>query len=201
MIESYTYQAIKFAEKLSLIEKKGLSIDCIAAIHLYTMGWSDPNESFYYKINNVLRSSKRENIKIYFPLLRLLLFGLNKLDIYPKSIWRGIGKDLIKEYQYKKDDEIIWWSFSSCTNDSSVLNSSNFLGQNGNRTLFKIDNGHNGVIITQFSSFKNENEVLLLPGTIFKIGGILNVGNGLTIIDLNVVNDVPQMIDFPKSKT
>jgi len=197
MIKSYVHQSIKFAEKILEKDRKGLSIDCIAAIHLYTMGWSIKESSLYYILNNELRSSKRDNIKIYFPLIRLIIEGMNKLDIYKKSIWRGINLNVSK--LYKKDDEIIWWSFSSCTKDAGILKSSSFLGQKGPRTLFKID-GHNGVQITNFSSFKNEDEVLLYPGTILKVNGILDVGNDLIIIDLNVDYISPKMIDIPQSK-
>jgi len=115
-----------------------------------------------------------------------------KLETYPHSIWRGVSKSM---KNYKKGDEIIWWSFSSCTNDPSVLESSLFLGKTGERTLFKID-GHNGKKITNFSSIPSESEVLLIPGTTLKVNGILDVGNGLTIIDLIYDSMAPQMIDF-----
>jgi hypothetical protein len=51
------------------------------------------------------------------------------------------------------------------------------------RTLFSIE-CENGRAIRSHTYFKNENEILLLPGTYFRVAGRIDSGNGLHIIHL-----------------
>merc|ERR1711944_171443 len=59
------------------------------------------------------------------------------------------------------DQGLTWWAFSSTTTRESKIDV--FIGDTGKRTVFTID--AIGVDIAAFSSYPNEREVLLLPGT------------------------------------
>jgi len=220
MIESFVYQSNKFAKNLllnkdELINKKliknnnnnninnnikelkeslnKLSIDNIAAINLYTRDWGLNYNSLYKILNNVLREEKRDKIKPYFELLKLILDGLLLLPKYNKPIWRGVKLELFQ--QYPKNENITWWSFSSCTKSMEILEPETFLGCKNKRTLFHILPPHNGIDITLFSNYSNEDEILLLPGSCFIVNSILRQGD-LTIIELILDKDAPFMIDI-----
>ncbi|CAF1367369.1 unnamed protein product [Adineta steineri] len=54
-----------------------------------------------------------------------------------QTIYRGVEMDL--SAQYPQGQIFTWWGFSSCTNSVQVLQSEQFLGKTGDRTLFSID--------------------------------------------------------------
>ena len=58
-----------------------------------------------------------------------------------------------------------------------------FLGKDGTRTLFSID-VKAGVDLGAYSAFKEEKEVILLPGTVLRVKSIADLGNELVIVDL-----------------
>jgi len=62
--------------------------DEIRMIMLYTN--PRPFPPFSKLLNDELRKENREELKPYFPLLRLLLLSLNKLPRYEGVIWRLI---------------------------------------------------------------------------------------------------------------
>jgi hypothetical protein len=78
------------------------------------------------------------------------------------ALQRGVKADL--RSSYPKGKKLFWWSFSSCTRDVQALESELFLGKDGVRTLFRIEECTMAVDIQPFSSFKSEAEVLLIPG-------------------------------------
>jgi hypothetical protein len=80
------------------------------------------------------------------------------------TVWRGVRLDLRKDYEVGKT--YTWWGFSSCTGSISVLKSDMFLGQEGKRTMFSIE-CFNGKKIRDYSSFYDEDEILLLPSSQF----------------------------------
>jgi len=158
-------------------------LDEAAAINLYTL------ESDYYKeLNQRLRDRDRKKLLPFFPYLRILLSGLNKLPPHDGKIWRGVKIDLTSKYTRGK--KFFWWSFSSCTTDIEVLHSDQFCGKTGDRTIFCITT-ERGRDITYFSSYP-EGEVLLMPGY-FVVKGIMSPGNGLSIID---IEELPPPFDI-----
>ena len=140
----------------------GLTLDESAAIHLYTMQWEEPHVSLYTTLNRILRSERREPLKPWFRYLKLILTALFKLPSVRSTVWRGVRGNLSDQY----DDEHIWWGFSSCTENMEVMQQ--FVGTSGVRTLFSIE-CINGKIIRPHSFYKNESEILLLPGTFFRV--------------------------------
>ncbi|CAF1627887.1 unnamed protein product [Didymodactylos carnosus] len=68
----------------------------------------------------------------------------------------------------------------------NVLESEQFCGKNGSRTIFSIE-CLNGKSITQHSYYKTEDEILLLPAIYFKVHSQFDAGNGLYIIQLKEI--------------
>jgi hypothetical protein len=64
-----------------------------------------------------------------------------------------------------------------------VLESPSYLGKSGARTLFSIET-FSGRHIRSHSYFKKEDEILLPPGTYFKVKTKMNPAEGLYIIHL-----------------
>jgi hypothetical protein len=91
---------------------------------------------------------------------------------------------LIKDYPEGKT--FVWWGFSSCTSSIKVLQSEQFLGKTGTRTMFNIE-CYSGKDIRRHSYFETENEVLLLAATQFQVVASLDQGNGLHIIQLQEI--------------
>ncbi|CAF1568179.1 unnamed protein product [Didymodactylos carnosus] len=173
-----------------------LSQDEAAAIHLYTM------ETLVYPLlNSKLRERDREQLKPWFAYLKLLLTALFKLPLSTnKILWRGVKLDLSKKY--KIGEEYVWWSFTSCTTAMKVLDSDLYLGKNGVRTLFAIE-CINGRSIVDYSYFKQEDEILLLPGTYFQVVDYLspNSTNDLHIIQLRQIEPPVNFLQPPFNVT
>lgn len=88
---------------------------------------------------------------------------------------------------------MVWWPLSSTTDNIEVLSEPEFLGETGERTIFTIE-AKSARKIQNYSAIKKENEVLLLPGTPFKVKSILQQGD-LTMVHLEEDTTVPPMID------
>ncbi|CAF1593699.1 unnamed protein product [Rotaria sp. Silwood1] len=183
-IQSHAYIAKQKCKKPS----DGLSQDESASIMLYTMGWEPLDECLYFVLNDTLRSANREKLKPWFLYLRLFLSGLFRLPVIREVVHRGIKMDLSKEY--RMGETIIWWGFSSCTTALNVLQSEQFLGKTGTRTMFTIQ-CESGRDIRNHSYFSSEDEVLLLAATQFKVIGYLDQG------DLHVIHLKEEPSPFP----
>ncbi|CAF1242158.1 unnamed protein product [Didymodactylos carnosus] len=162
----------------------GLTEDESASIQLYTMEWEPSSQCLYYLLNQTLRSEDRQQLKPWFSYLKLLLTALYKLPSVKCVVWRGIKTDLSDEYLKVKP--FVWWGMSSCTDSLEIMESEQFLGKTGTRTLFNIE-CENGKIIKPHSYYKAENEILLLPATQFKVLGKTNAGNGLHIVHVREI--------------
>ncbi len=105
--------------------------DEIAALHLYTQ------ESPLYPILNArLRDRNRERIRPLIPLVKLLLTALYKLPaISGTTVYRGVKRTL-KALFLPTEQTKFWWAFSSTTTSLAVLQSEQFLGKTGERTMF-----------------------------------------------------------------
>eukprot|EP00698_Gefionella_okellyi_P018251 TRINITY_DN5452_c0_g1_i1.p1 TRINITY_DN5452_c0_g1~~TRINITY_DN5452_c0_g1_i1.p1 ORF type:complete len:276 (-),score=55.76 TRINITY_DN5452_c0_g1_i1:207-929(-) len=160
----------------------GLTDNEAAAVNIYTQQWTKGGDSLYYRLNAALREADRSVIRPYFSYMALLLSALNKLPKFEKPIvYRGVKGNLSADYPNGKEG--VWWAFSSCTKSLQALESPLFCGPDGDRTVFAI-RCNNGVSITEFSSFKNEDEVLLPAGFYFVVEGAANLGHGLRMIQL-----------------
>ena len=108
-----------------------------AAVVLYTMEWDPGYPSLYSVLNKTLRVEDRRKLTPWFPYLKLLFTGLFKLPPIRCTVWRGVRGDL--RSNYKQGDNVTWWAFSSCTSTIHVLESEQYLGASGPRTLFAIE--------------------------------------------------------------
>ena len=103
-----------------------LSSDESASIMLYTLEWMPQQSSFYFVLNQALRSQNRNDLLPWFRFLRLFIFALSKLPSTTRPfLYRGIKMDLSEELP--KGKTLIWWAFSSCSSSIEVLEQ--FLGR------------------------------------------------------------------------
>ncbi|CAF1101810.1 unnamed protein product [Adineta steineri] len=181
--------------------KDGLTLDESAAIFLYTTEWFPVDQCLYAALNSVLRSKNRNKlIQPWLLYMKLFLTALFKLPHYTETVWRGVRLDL--RHEYKVGTTITWWGFSSCAESISVLESESFLGQEGKRTLFSIK-CFNGKKIRQHSSFEDEDEILLLPGSQFIVESHLQPSKKdpeLIIIQLKQVKPPFSLLEEPSMK-
>jgi hypothetical protein len=109
-------------------------------------------------------------------------------------VWRGVREDL--SALYPKGKEFAWWALSSCTASISILETPNYLGKSGTRTMFSIQT-NSGKCIQAHSYFDNEDEILLPPGIYLKVIDILNPAEDLHIIQLREIPPPHQMLAKP----
>jgi hypothetical protein len=159
-----------------------LDQDEVAALHIYTM-----ESPFYPALNRALGSKNRSEAKPFLKYLRLALGAMYKLPLLHGMFARGIKNPNLANYCAGRAD-FIWWAFTSTTQNVGVTKE--FLGS-GPRMLFMIDGV--GVDISKYSSIP-EAEVLVLPGSMFRVKGVLTEGD-LTITTLKQVPS-PPMVDF-----
>ncbi|CAF2964884.1 unnamed protein product [Rotaria sp. Silwood2] len=109
-------------------------------------------------------------------------------------VWRGVREDL--SGLFPRGKEFAWWAFSSCTTSVSVLESSNYLGKSGARTMFSIQS-NSGKEIRAHSYFENEDEILLPSGIYLKVIDIVNPAEDLHIIHLCEILPPHQLLVKP----
>ncbi|CAF1152776.1 unnamed protein product [Rotaria sordida] len=80
--------------------------------------------------------------------------------------------------------DIIWWGVSSCAISVSVIEQ--FIGQTGTRTIFSIE-AINAKFIREHAYFKEEDEIILPPGTYLKVIDKIQPARDLTIIHLKEI--------------
>ena len=97
---------------------------------------------------------------------------------------------------YPKGKEFVWWGISSCSSSISVLESSQYAGTTGSRTMFSVET-NNGKLIKPHSYFKHEDEILLSPGIYLKVIDKFTSGDGLIIIHLREVTPPFKMLTDP----
>jgi hypothetical protein len=158
-----------------------LSIDESASIMLYSMEWEPHEKCLYQVLNTTLRSENRKQLVPWFLFLKLILTAFARLPSSHRFVYRGIKRDLRKDYP--RDETVVWWGFSSCTSTMDVLQNEQFLGSTGTRTFFTIE-CTNGKDIRNHSYFKTEDEILLPPGRQFTVVSSLNQSGGLQMIQL-----------------
>jgi len=175
-----------------------LTSDESGSIMLYSMEWYSPEKSFYFYLNQNLRSENRQLLKPWFFYLRLFLHSLSKLPSFNRTIYRGIKMDLINEYPLGRT--FVWWAFSSCTDSIGTLENEQFFGQTGQRTLFMIQSS-TGVNIRDHSMFPSENEVLLICARQFQVVSHLNAGNDLHLIQIKEIEPPFPFVSYSSSAT
>lgn len=167
-----------------------LTSDESASIHLYTLEWPEAQQSVYSLLNEKLRSEKRRELVSWHPYLKLFLTALYKLPSMKTTIWRGIRGNFSDLYQ----EDYIWWGVSSCTETMKVLE--RFIGRSGVRTIFMID-CINGKAIKSHSFYKDENEIILMPGTYLRVIEKWSPADDLYMIRLKEETPPYQLVASP----
>jgi hypothetical protein len=170
-----------------------------ASIHLYTMQF-DGGPSLYHLLNQSLRAENRHELIPWFSFLKLFFTALHKLPSQNKTVWRGI-KNVDLSLKYKIGTKFAWWGVSSCTTDIEVLESNEFLGTTGVRTIFSIE-CIDGKSVANHSYFKNTaKEIILMPGSYFEVIGQLNPAPQLHIIQLKEISPPITLVKQPFNKS
>lgn len=159
-----------------------LTIDMIKAIFLYTL-----ETPLYHKLNQALRADDAPRLRAFFPYLRLLTSGLRALcsaAAGPQLLTRGVKLSLAKanprEYQVGQQLYLNAVTSTSTACTQGLVNT--FMGRDGDRTLFQIVTSKSADI-SCFSEFgEEEAERILLPGTVLRLTGVVDVGHGLTVV-------------------
>ncbi|CAF1622503.1 unnamed protein product, partial [Didymodactylos carnosus] len=100
LISDVQLKAEKAKQECNQATKDGLTEDESAAIYLYTMEWESGAPSLYHLLNETLREKTgRQQLEPWFLYLKLFLTALLKLPSKQQTIWRGVRKDLSKQYQ------------------------------------------------------------------------------------------------------
>jgi uracil DNA glycosylase len=172
-------RANDFADKAT----SDLTRDEVAALYLYTA-----ESDLYRKLNATLRDPDRSKVAAYFGYLRLFLKALARLQRNDASLWRGVAKDLRKEYALGRT--VTWWGVSSCTSKLQVAKG--FLGSKGKRMLFEVK-PRSAVSIKPFSAFTGEEEYVLAPGTQLKVLSVMSEADGLVTVQLEELADAPRV--------
>jgi hypothetical protein len=124
---------------------------------------------FFKSLNAALRKSDRNTLKPWFPYLKLLIGGLEKLPSLPCTIWRGITENInlyaTEQTKYANGQIVVWWYVNSCSHNVAL--SELFTGSSGTVFLIECQNGKD---VTPFSAFgQAEQEIILPPGTRFRV--------------------------------
>ena len=122
---------------------EGLSQDQVAILHLYTQ-----ESPFYSFINGLLRERNREHLRHLFPVLKIMLTALSSLPKEPITVYRGVKANLVSQFPVEK--KFVWWSITSTSASLGTLQSPQFLGSSGERTLFAIKMKSAGLLFFVF---------------------------------------------------
>ncbi|CAF0798963.1 unnamed protein product [Adineta steineri] len=161
----------------------GLTRDESAAVYIYTMEWG--KTSLYHLLNKALRDANRQNIRIWYPYLKLFDTALDKLPTVKDSVWRGVPLCIGKNFT--KDQVFTWWTVNSCSSSVNVIK--NFFGNNKSSTLFLIQT-INGKKISGYTAYESEDEVVLKIGTQFRVkSDPLEQSNQSHIVHLMEIDD------------
>jgi hypothetical protein len=155
--------------------------------------WEPQNKCLSFALNVTLRDENRNKLKPWFSYLKLFLTALSRLPSNHRPIYRGIARDLRKDYQEGKT--VLWWSFSSCTLKVDVLTNEQGLGSDGARTLFIIESS-SGKGIRKHFAFQQEDEVLLPAARQLEVLSCMPQGSGLNIVHLKEIESPIRLIEL-----
>jgi hypothetical protein len=184
-LEGAVFVAMHFAVEYKAANPNDpLDTEEMGSLNFYTM-----ETPFYPAFNHALGSRNRPEAKPFFKYLRLALGAMHKLALVRGMYARGIRNPNHANY-YDGRAPFFWWAFTSTTKKVGITEQ--FLGD-GPRMLFMIDGV--GVDISKYSAIP-EAEVILLPGSMFQVMGVLKQGGDLTITTLKQLPS-PPLVDFP----
>lgn len=194
MIQQSNIIVDKLAAAVGPAGLDGLTRDEAAAINIYTQ--EEPH-SIYSVLNGMLRNGDPGPLKQWFPYLKLLLTALHKLPSCPGTYNRSVSADIAS--QYTKGKKMVWWEFSSSTATIEALGA--FMQVGEPRVLFQLE-VKRAVDINRFSSFSGdevvdgvgEDERLLLSGIPLEVKSTMQMGGGLTMVQMTEELDRPPLL-------
>jgi len=137
----------------------------------------------------------RSHIQAFLKYMWLLMRTLARLPPYAGTVVnRGVKKNLLSEYP--KGKEFLWHGFTSTTKSIDVLQTEDFLGVTGPRTVFQIQLTQNQARDISDYSPLPEGEVLLPPGSRFRVEAVLVQGGDFTIIQLLELRSPALILDL-----
>mmetsp|Transcript_91616 Transcript_91616/g.144838 ORF Transcript_91616/g.144838 Transcript_91616/m.144838 type:complete len:942 (+) Transcript_91616:2-2827(+) len=169
----------------------------IASVVIYTMECNPREGSVYYAMNKALRNKNREAVKSWRNYIWYFLHALKKIPPSKvMTLYRGskckladMGLDL------DKGDDFTWSAFSSAATTVDVMNQ--FLGTTGDRTLVTITMDQRiGRLVTDFSLFPDENEVLLPPNVSFEFVSKFECAPGFWMVQAQQVESLDELLDI-----
>lgn len=185
----------------------------LALIHVAIINAYTQESPLYGMMNATLGGygkDGRKPLKHYLPVTKLLNDSLKLIkpvtaaDGGPVTLYRGVKMPAsVLLGDLKEGDILTWWSFTSTTLTSDVLQSTDFLGigkkgakavAGTKRTVFHIK-AFNGINVKPFSAISDEDEVLLRPGSQFVIDGISEWHYGITEIRMHQVPSTVMPMD------
>jgi len=168
----------------------GLSLHEAAAIHLFSQ-----ETPLFHLVNECLCTEKREMLKPFLPLIKLLLSALYKLPPIPAKVYKGAKRDL--GGVLLKHEIFILWPFTFTLAANQSLEALHLLAKEEERTIVCLQ-VTSGVDIAPFSaSGCGEGEILLPPGTCFMVEEILPEKEGICTFKLEE-KAIPGLLDFPR---
>jgi hypothetical protein len=176
-------------KKLSPPEKDyGLTFDEFRSIYYYTV----ESLKLYTLLNRDLCSPTRDkNAPKWKHYLHYLFNALRKIPPWKSTqdLYRGVNQNLVKNNpkKYVNGAEITFYGFTSTS--TKLERVKDFMGKSGEieGTIFSINQCFSGRLINTFSGFPDENEVLIPAGSRFKIEGILELVENITLIQLKQI--------------
>jgi hypothetical protein len=171
----------------------GLTQDESASIMLYTMDWQPMEQCLYYVLNSTLRSTDRQKLKPWFLYLTLFIKALSRLPSISLNVYRQVEIDVIDKYPL--GNTFIWWAFSLCSLSSTIFQSNENLNQSNTRTVFTIE-CHSGKDIRKHSYFPNEDQIILMTASEFKVILSMRNNDNQHIIHLKEIESNNSLLQF-----
>ena len=207
--------ALSFAKRLFATPRgkqhlRTLNINEAATFHMYTQ-----ETNLYKKMNSTLGGwgdSDPKDIPHFLPFVQLMVTAMAKLEPVACVVYRGVRQSLAETIgDLKVGDTLTWGAFTSSTLSPDVLRDPQFLGMDaelGERVVFEIKI-LTGVKIHHFSDkgsaaeyfqsgghgdvfAENEQEVLIRPGTKFRLVAITRRANNIVEVKME---EVPEETD------
>ena len=166
------------------------------------------DSDFYKALNRELRLSYGDEdathncAEHFLPYTKLMVAALGKLPpLVQAKLLRGIPDKSYKECMGKNqagddvklDDIVTWTSFTSCSTSPKELQSESFLGDESGgqavaRTAFQIFAG-SGASINAYSAFPTEGEVIIPPGSKFRVEKFTDGKKGVVEVRMRQIAD------------
>jgi hypothetical protein len=159
------------------------------AIYLYSDDWGE--QSFNWILNRTLKSDDRTTLMPWLGFLKLFNTALKKLPTIKDTIWRGLP--IAVANKLKENDEFVLSCITSCSSSVSVI--AQFLDKTSILCSIKPLNAKD---IRGYTTYDNDDEVLLLPGTRLRVKSKKsNVREGEVAIYLEEISGIDDEQSIP----